>query len=427
MEPAITTTWTREKIEHMLAEEDMIYQKIQLPYGLNTEGNDRSGTSELIFEKDLSGKSIVDIGCWLGHFCIDATRRGADRVLGVDVNERRLRQARLIADCLGMQIDYRFLNIEQENLPEPFDIVLLLNVLHHLRNPINALDRLIPYVRDRLVIEFAGPQNSKSNKMLKKMGVPWWMRRGLNRLPIMVVSGEKVGRSDCEQKYFFTPSSLEHLLMSQRGSFARFEIMTSGYRNRFIAVAWKRRVDNLLLISSLPAAGRTTMVEQLKASEPHPLQNEIPWEPQKQWQHFTPDQLRTDRQVHIPAMLYDFDIHKPWSNNSRVFSSEPALDVLGCADRCTVVTLWCDPEVLIRRVEERRQHARDPQHLRRLDEILEVYRTPELLIRIYKDWIEFCRSRHAQLYFIDTTDQLQRISETQWQQKIQTIGRGGHF
>src|SRR4051794_24691692 len=51
---------------------------------------------------DLSGKSVLDIGCKGGFYSIEMKRRGADRVLGIDFDERYLAQAQLSAEVLGM-------------------------------------------------------------------------------------------------------------------------------------------------------------------------------------------------------------------------------------------------------------------------------------------------------------------------------------
>src|SRR5690242_8806459 len=47
--------------------------------------------------QDLSGKSVLDVGCNAGFFSLELKRRGAARVLGVDFDPRYLQQARLAA------------------------------------------------------------------------------------------------------------------------------------------------------------------------------------------------------------------------------------------------------------------------------------------------------------------------------------------
>src|SRR3712207_2885382 len=51
--------------------------------------------------KDLSRKSVLDIGCNAGFYSIEMKRRGAKRVLGIDSDERYLAQARFASETLG--------------------------------------------------------------------------------------------------------------------------------------------------------------------------------------------------------------------------------------------------------------------------------------------------------------------------------------
>src|SRR5437588_12990994 len=47
---------------------------------------------------DLSGRTVLDIGCNAGFYSIEMKRRGADRVIGIDFDERYLAQARFAAE-----------------------------------------------------------------------------------------------------------------------------------------------------------------------------------------------------------------------------------------------------------------------------------------------------------------------------------------
>jgi tRNA (mo5U34)-methyltransferase len=104
---------------------------------------------------DLSGCSVLDIGCNAGFFSIAMKQRGADRVIGIDSDARYLAQARLAADVAGADIEFRRMTVyEVARLRERFDIVLFLGVLYHLRHPLLALDLLHAHVtRDLLVFQ----------------------------------------------------------------------------------------------------------------------------------------------------------------------------------------------------------------------------------------------------------------------------------
>ena len=97
--------------------------------------------------RDLSGKSVLDIGCNAGFHAIEMKRRGAARVLGIDSDERYLAQARFAASVLAVDIELRRMSVyELESLRERFDLVLFMGVLYHLRYPLYALDLLRAHV-----------------------------------------------------------------------------------------------------------------------------------------------------------------------------------------------------------------------------------------------------------------------------------------
>jgi tRNA (mo5U34)-methyltransferase len=104
---------------------------------------------------DLRGQSVLDVGCNAGFYSLEMKRRGADRVLGVDSDERYLAQARFAAEVVGAEIEFRQMSVYQlPALGETFDLVLFMGVLYHLRHPLLALDILHDYVaRDLLVFQ----------------------------------------------------------------------------------------------------------------------------------------------------------------------------------------------------------------------------------------------------------------------------------
>jgi tRNA (mo5U34)-methyltransferase len=104
---------------------------------------------------DLTGRSVLDVGCNGGFYSLEMKRRGAARVLGVDSDDRYLAQARFAAEVAGADVEFRRLSVyELPALGETFDVVLFMGVLYHLRHPLLALDILHDYVaRDLLVFQ----------------------------------------------------------------------------------------------------------------------------------------------------------------------------------------------------------------------------------------------------------------------------------
>jgi len=104
---------------------------------------------------DLSGKSVLDIGCNAGFYSLEMKRRGAVRVLGIDSDTTYLEQARFASEVCGLDIEFRELSVyDADRLGERFDLVLFPGVLYHLRYPLLALDLIHKYVaRDLLFFQ----------------------------------------------------------------------------------------------------------------------------------------------------------------------------------------------------------------------------------------------------------------------------------
>ncbi|TFI58255.1 TIGR04290 family methyltransferase [Sphingomonas parva] len=104
--------------------------------------------------KDLSGKSVLDIGCNAGFYSMEMKRRGAERVVGIDSDDRYLEQARFAATTLGYDnIEFRNLSVyDVAALGERFDVVIFMGVLYHLRHPLLALDLIHEHVAGDLLI-----------------------------------------------------------------------------------------------------------------------------------------------------------------------------------------------------------------------------------------------------------------------------------
>ena len=105
--------------------------------------------------EDLTGKSVLDIGCNAGFYSFEMKRRGAARVLGIDSDVGYLRQAQFAAEVMGLDVDFRQLTVWQvARLGEKFDLVIFMGVLYHLRHPLLALDLIHEHVaKDTLLFQ----------------------------------------------------------------------------------------------------------------------------------------------------------------------------------------------------------------------------------------------------------------------------------
>ncbi|MBD0320955.1 MAG: DUF1698 domain-containing protein, partial [Gemmatimonadetes bacterium] len=97
---------------------------------------------------DLSGKSVLDVGCNAGFYSMEMKRRGAARVVGIDSEDLYLNQARFATAVNGMQdIEFHKMSVyDVAALGEKFDFVIFMGVLYHLRHPLLALDLIHEHV-----------------------------------------------------------------------------------------------------------------------------------------------------------------------------------------------------------------------------------------------------------------------------------------
>jgi tRNA (mo5U34)-methyltransferase len=104
---------------------------------------------------DLTGKTVLDVGCNAGFYAFEMKRRGAAQVVAIDSDPRYLAQARLAAEVLGHDIELQQLDVYRvDELGARFDLVIFMGVLYHLRHPLLALDLLYDHVvGDRLLFQ----------------------------------------------------------------------------------------------------------------------------------------------------------------------------------------------------------------------------------------------------------------------------------
>lgn len=103
--------------------------------------------------EDLSGLSVLDVGCNAGFYAIEMARRGAAQVVGIDSDPRYLAQARLAAEVSGTRLELHRMSVyDIARLGRRFDLVIFMGVLYHLRHPLLALDLLWEHAVDDMML-----------------------------------------------------------------------------------------------------------------------------------------------------------------------------------------------------------------------------------------------------------------------------------
>ncbi len=104
--------------------------------------------------QDLTGATVLDVGCNGGFYSLQMKQRGAKRVLGIDICDRYLEQARFASRTLGLEIELEKRSVyDVESIAGKFDFVIFMGVLYHLRYPLYALDKVVTKVGGKLVFQ----------------------------------------------------------------------------------------------------------------------------------------------------------------------------------------------------------------------------------------------------------------------------------
>jgi tRNA (mo5U34)-methyltransferase len=104
---------------------------------------------------NLSGWKVLDIGCNAGYYTFQLAQRGAF-VVGIDLDEHYLKQARWAAKVFGLegQVEFRQQQVyDLAHVDEQYDLVIFMGVFYHLRYPLLALDIVTQKVGKLLVFQ----------------------------------------------------------------------------------------------------------------------------------------------------------------------------------------------------------------------------------------------------------------------------------
>src|ERR1043166_3453899 len=106
---------------------------------------------------DLTGQTVLDVGCNAGFYSIEMKRRAAARVLGLDAQRDLIRQAEFVRNVLGLNIEYERKSVYDLDpfAMGQFDVTLALGLIYHCKHLVLALEKLFLVTRRLLILETA--------------------------------------------------------------------------------------------------------------------------------------------------------------------------------------------------------------------------------------------------------------------------------
>lgn len=147
--------WTYEKTEAWINERSW-YQKITLSNGLETPGSVDCGKRlPLLKSAEIPARSVLDIGCNSGYYCLWAKKQGAARVVGIDIDPNRIEEGRTLAEIEGLDIEFYVRQMSELVELGQFDVVLCFAVLTEIPDLLGSLNILKNVIGAEAYIELA--------------------------------------------------------------------------------------------------------------------------------------------------------------------------------------------------------------------------------------------------------------------------------
>lgn len=187
---------TKTELQKAVASIPHWYHSIDLGHDIMTPGDNSpealSRQLQAMQLPDLHGKTVLDIGAWDGYFSWAAERLGAHRVVSLDhfvwaMDRSRATEHRIkwqtegstpkpyedtdawkpleLPGKRGYDLAHKvlkskaechvedFMEVEYQTIGGPFDVVLWMGILYHMRNPLLALKKVAEATKEVAIIE----------------------------------------------------------------------------------------------------------------------------------------------------------------------------------------------------------------------------------------------------------------------------------
>ena len=142
---------------------DAIYEKEKEPFARFVDNKWRGVVQKRLEVnvaklQPLNGKSVLDVGCGSGRFCLEYAKNGATRILGVDFAPGMIEIADRLAIQLGVQdqCEYRVGTfpeiVTDDNLP--FDASTANGFFDYVAEPIPIIAKMREMTRGTMIMSF---------------------------------------------------------------------------------------------------------------------------------------------------------------------------------------------------------------------------------------------------------------------------------
>lgn len=332
---------------------------------MDAEARQRRHLETLLFEPSVENKSILDIGSSFGHVCLEALRRGAATATGLESSPYRIARAREIARSRNLPAEYICSDFEEWPAGEStYDIVLCVNVLHHLYDPVGALRKMMRLTRERLILEM--PEVTW-REVLRAPRL--WPAFAMPRTPLLVMGPSRFSESAADRTFLFTRAAISEIFGAHSKAFEPLRFLPSP-TGSLIVEARRRRIEHLVVVAGAAGVGKSTFITRLIRSPEMRARFAIG--------DATLDVVSAHRAHDLPSqgrgtVVFHYDLLRPHGRHLWSHGRDPAFQLIDCGSRLTLITLLQDPGALLHRAmsddasSERRRalaaHYSDPTFL----------------------------------------------------------------
>jgi tRNA (mo5U34)-methyltransferase len=248
------------------------FQQIDLGHGIKTKR--RSTATEPIdhpadtwniikdcLRENLDGRSVLDVGCNAGFYTIEARRRNAGRVLGIDSQRLHVRQAQFAARVLGLEIEYQRMSVYDLSTHHTgkFGITLAIGLIYHCKHPLLALERLFQVTGDMMILE---SQVVPPQALVESFSDS----SGIGRLHALAFVENDPGSREAAYNWFVPTEDCLKAMLSDTG-FADIEVI-SEVNDRVVIVCSRSRFDSNSLTMPQLLGAQLTLREGPPACRP---------------------------------------------------------------------------------------------------------------------------------------------------------------
>lgn len=366
-----------ERVSKLLESEHIRYQKINLGGGESTDGHSRTSMDDILFASDLNGVRLLDIGSALGHFCLEALQHGASAATGLETSPERVRHAREIAKIVDPRAEYVSADFEQWDAPDKsFDVVLCLNVLHHLYDPVNALRKIMRITAKRFYLEVAPVSVRDVVKMANPLAL-----FGASGLPVILLGPTGNSTRAADRTFTFSKKAIATIVNGHTKAFEPVIFHSSSFKGRWIAEARRRDIGHLIVVAGPTSVGKSTFIRSLEDPK---LRKKFGIA--KDYSTIGANRLDELAPGRHDSLVFHYDMLRPFDRPLQSHGRDPAFHLLESAEKVTVITLVASGDELQQRIRSEVAKPTGRKARKRHALIERQYGNPTFLGAWYEAW-----------------------------------------